>query len=285
MSRPQRCTSFRGGWTPPGQPPAEGRSYGHAAGTLPRGTGRLLLCGLAGAACSAASYLLPAFVPAGAPAALAPNARPSSARALLVARHARGRQPDDSARPDLRAIKHRKRQKFHRGGINMPTTDFALPSEPRGFTDRGKKNHFHLLDRYIRRIDSLVPEDMENLVKPLSHKPNQERTTRTLKITFDVEPTTTANVTEEDVRAFLRPLAPSGIALGWEGTEGESEVYVQFDTNDECQSGRRLDGEMLGQWPAKVRYSVDNKFRRVCEDLGLIEPRESLEAQFYHQER
>ena len=38
--------------------------------------------------------------------------------------------------------------------------------------------HFHLLDRYIRRIDALLPEDMEDLVRPMSYKPNQEQTTR-----------------------------------------------------------------------------------------------------------
>jgi len=143
--------------------------------------------------------------------------------------------------------------------------EFWAPSAPRGTTKRGKKDHFHLLDRYIRRIDALVPEDMEDLVRPLSYKPNQERTTRTLKISLDPE---AANVTEDDVRAFLEPLVPSGLALGWVGLDGEPEVYVQFETNEECQLGRKHDGEPLGGSPARVRYSVDNKFRRVCEDLA-----------------
>uniref|UniRef100_A0A7S1PV99 Uncharacterized protein n=1 Tax=Alexandrium catenella TaxID=2925 RepID=A0A7S1PV99_ALECA len=196
----------------------------------------------------------------------------ASTRALLTTRRGRRWTKNNWEKPDLKAEKREMRGRFHRGGIKMATTEFAMPSEPRGTTQRGKKNHFHLLDRYIRRIDSLVPEDMEDLVRPLSYKPNQEKTSHTLKITLDVGVDMAVNVTEDDVRIFLSPLVPTGIALGWTGSDGESEVYVQFDTNEDCQAGRQLDGKLLGSGPAKVRYSVDNKFRRVCEDLGLAGP-------------
>ncbi|CAE7565113.1 unnamed protein product [Symbiodinium natans] len=145
---------------------------------------------------------------------------------------------------------------------------FTYPmSKWRGQTGRGKKGHFHLLDRYIRRIDALLPEDMEDLVRPLSYKPNQEQTTRTLKITFPDETVKPDGVKAEEVRDFLFPLAPQDVALGWHG-EGGAEVYVMFETNEECQNGRKLDGQRLGGRHAQVRYSVDNKFRRVMEDLG-----------------
>lgn len=196
----------------------------------------------------------------------------ASTRALLTTRRGKRRTKTDWEKPDLKAEKREMRGRFHRGGIKLAKTEFAMPSGPRGTTGGGKKNHFHLLDRYIRRIDSLVPEDMEDLVRPLSYKPNQEKTSRTLKITLDVEVDMAVNVTEDDVRAFLSPLVPTGIALCWTGSDGESEVYAQFATNEDCQAGRQLDGKVLGSGPAQVRYSVDNKFRRVCEDLGLPGP-------------
>lgn len=193
----------------------------------------------------------PRLSSAAGPEAAAPPPRAApSARPLLSPRR----------RPACQALRHQWSNAW---------CDFVEPSQPRGTTKRGKKNHFHLLDRYIRRIDSLVPEDMEDLVRPLSYKPNQEKTSRTLKITLDDEAEGTANVTKSDVREFLEPLVPASVVLGWVGPEGEKEVYVQFETNEECQSGRQRDGGLLGGAPAKVRYSVDNKFRRVCEDLGI----------------
>lgn len=146
--------------------------------------------------------------------------------------------------------------------------DFENESPPRGTTKRGKKSHFHLLDRYIRRIDSVLPEEMEDLVRPLGHRPNQEKTSRTIKITLNEEATGTLNVTEGDVYAFLEPLRPTGVVVGWTGARGESEVYAQFETNAECQEARRKDGDSLGGAPAQVRYSVDNKYRRVTEDVA-----------------
>ncbi|CAJ1361867.1 unnamed protein product [Effrenium voratum] len=137
----------------------------------------------------------------------------------------------------------------------------------RGQTGRGKKGHFHLLDRYIRRIDALLPEDMEDLVRPLSYKPNQEKTTRTIKITFPDDFVEPDAFSEEDVREFLAPLVPKSIALGWKGEAG-AEVFVFFDDNEACRSGRQLDGHRLAGRYAQVRFSVDNKFRRVMEDLG-----------------
>ncbi|CAE7247165.1 unnamed protein product [Symbiodinium necroappetens] len=148
------------------------------------------------------------------------------------------------------------------------TSPFTAPmSKWRGQTGRGKKGHFHLLDRYIRRIDALLPEDMEDLVRPLSYKPNMEQTTRTLKITFPDETVKPDGITEQDVRDFMYPLVPEHLALGWYG-EGGAEVYAMFETNEECRNGRRLDGQRLGGHYAQVRFTVDNKFRRVMEDLG-----------------
>lgn len=148
------------------------------------------------------------------------------------------------------------------------TSPFTAPmSKWRGQTGRGKKGHFHLLDRYIRRIDALLPEDMEDLVRPLSYKPNMEQTTRTLKITFPDETVKPDGITEQDVRDFMYPLVPEHLALGWYG-EGGTEVYAMFETNEECRNGRRLDGQRLGGHYAQVRFTVDNKFRRVMEDLG-----------------
>ena len=105
-----------------------------------------------------------------------------------------------------------------------------------------RRGHFHLLDRYIRRIDALLPEDMEDLVRPLSYKPNQEQTTRrwrehhaekhglatpnpcrTLKITFPDEFVKPEGLTEEEVRDFLYPLAAQYIALGWQGEGGRED--------------------------------------------------------------
>lgn len=148
--------------------------------------------------------------------------------------------------------------------------DFMEPSTPRGTTSRGKKDHFLLLDRYVQRIDALVPEDMEHLVKPLSWRPPQQYTSRTLKLTLSDEVKGGAeNITEADVREFMVPLEPAAVALGWRGLNNEVEVYVQFETAAECQEGRLYDGIELGGEPVLVRFSVDNKFRRVCEDLGL----------------
>lgn len=149
-----------------------------------------------------------------------------------------------------------------------PVCPFTSPSPPRGHTTRGKKGHFHLLDRYIRRIDSLVPEEMEDLVRPLSYRPNQQRTVQTLKLTLEeVDVQTAPNVTEDEVRKFFSPLNPSGIVLGWYSPRGEPEIYVQFDTNADCQEGRQRDSELLGGVRALVRYSEDRKFDRVREDL------------------
>ncbi|CAE7447810.1 unnamed protein product [Symbiodinium sp. CCMP2592] len=148
------------------------------------------------------------------------------------------------------------------------TSEFTAPmSKWRGQTGRGKKGHFHLLDRYIRRIDALLPEDMEDLVRPLSYKPNMEQTTRTLKITFPDEAVKPDDITEQDVRDFLYPLVPAHLALGWYG-DGGAEVYAMFETNEECRNARRLDGQRLGGRYAQARFTVDNKFRRVMEDLG-----------------
>ncbi|CAK9082795.1 unnamed protein product [Durusdinium trenchii] len=144
----------------------------------------------------------------------------------------------------------------------------------RGQTGRGKKGHFHLLDRYIRRIDALLPEDMEDLVRPMSYKPNQEKTTRSVKITFPDDLVDPGEITEDEVKAFLAPVgsAPSSIALGWKDDRGNAEVFVLFEDNDACRVARQtLDGQKIGGRHAQVRFTVDNKFRRVMEDLGFWE--------------
>eukprot|EP00435_Cladocopium_sp_Y103_P055276 s895_g18.t1 len=141
----------------------------------------------------------------------------------------------------------------------------------RGQTGRGKKGHFHLLDRYIRRIDALLPEDMEDLVRPMSYKPNQEQTTRSIKITFPDAMVAPADISEEEVRSFLAPTMPRSIALGWTSEEGNAEVFVLFEDNEDCRTARQLDGQRLGSFYAQVRFTVDNKFRRVMEDLGYWE--------------
>jgi len=145
---------------------------------------------------------------------------------------------------------------------------FTAPSDHRGTSGRGKKNHFHLLDRYIRRIDALLPEDMEDLVRPLSYKPNQEKTSRTLKLVVDPDVDVKA-VKEDDVRALFVPEDPVGVILGHQGPAGEAEIYVHFESNSECQAGRKRDGALLGGAPVTIRYSVDDKWRRVCEDAGV----------------
>lgn len=154
---------------------------------------------------------------------------------------------------------------------------FEAPSTPRGTTGRGKQGHFHLLDRYIRRIDALLPEDMEDLVRPLSYKPNMESTTRTIKITFPEELVLPGAITEDQVRAFL-PVEPEFIALGWNGTNGDAEVYARFPSNEQCKLARKTTTELLGPHRAQVRYSEDKKFRRVMETLGLWEPGQEARA-------
>lgn len=121
-----------------------------------------------------------------------------------------------------------------------------------------------LLDRYVQRIDALVPEDMEHLVRPLSWKPPMQRTTRSLKLTVPEEVRGgLANITEADIRDLLEPLQPTGVVVGWLGREGEFEVYVQFETHDECREGRLCDSMKLKSEPVKIRFTVDEKFEAV----------------------
>jgi len=103
--------------------------------------------------------------------------------------------------------------------------DFMEPSTPRGTNKVGKRDHFILMDRYVQRIDALVPEDMEHLVKPLSWRPPQQYTSRTLKLTLSNEVEGGAEkVTEADVREFMVPLEPAAVAIGWRGLNSEVEV-------------------------------------------------------------
>lgn len=181
---------------------------------------------------------------------------------------------ENSQRPQTNGAQDPRKLLSGRQTREPKHSPFTEDSTWRGATGRGKKTHFNFLDKYIRRIDALLPEEMEHLVRPLSYKPNQEQTSRTLKITFPESFVEPGNITEGDVRAFLQPLQPEHLALGWHGLDGQGneEVYIRFGSNEDCQQGRLLDNKMLGVHRAKVRYSVDNKFRRVCEDLGIWAP-------------
>lgn len=191
----------------------------------------------------------------------APATSTAPSRQLLV-RRAEGR-------PQRRRISIRKPD------TNPGTKSvFEEPSTYRGTTGRGKKSHFHLLDRYIRRIDALVPEDMEHLVTPL--KPHGtdslQATTRSLKITLDpyVDP---LNITEGDVKALFAPIPIDACVLGWQDYRSHNqEVYVHFESNADCVEARKKDGENLGGMPAQIRYTHDFKFTRVAELKGVWEP-------------
>jgi len=151
----------------------------------------------------------------------------------------------------------------------------SAPAAPRGSVKaKGKKAHFHLLDRFIRRIDDLMPEEMEHLVTPLNSNMNLETTSRTLKLTFP-DDSRTLDVTEEDVYEFFHPLEPVGVLTGLVGMTGEAQVLVHFSTNEMCQAGRKLDGKSLGLTSVDVRYSDDRKWEKL-QQRGLME-RASLE--------
>lgn len=197
----------------------------------------------------------------------------SSERALLVPRNGETEAKE-------RGTKGAKGQRKGRRGT--AAGKFGQLSGSRGTTGRGKKNHFHLLDRYIRRIDAAVPEDMEHLVRPLSYKPNMELSTHTLKITFDELGTITEDLfTEDDVLTFFEPDAPLQVAIFCpNGTGTQAEVYAHFAHNDLAQSARRHSGELLAGLNATVRYTVDDKWDRVLWKLdgGGVEDEETVEA-------
>merc|ERR1711941_67148 len=128
-------------------------------------------------------------------------------------------------------------------GKNNP---FVQVSVDRGRVRRGKKDHFHLLDRYIRRVDALVPENMEHLVRPLGYIANLATTARHVRITFDEsemrhsasrsENLTASALCEESVRAFVAPAVPVDVLIvSPDGSDGSAEVFVKFATNEETQ--------------------------------------------------
>lgn len=159
---------------------------------------------------------------------------------------------------------------------------FMRNSTHRGTTKNGKKRHFTLLDRYIRRIDALLPEEMEDLVRPLGYSPDPEYSSKTIRIAFP-ELTNWPNVTEGDVRAFTAPLEPAAVALGWFSWAGYPEVYVHFETNEDCRAARQLDGQDLNGLRASVTYSVDRKWKRVVENLRLVDVPEEKEMEAFEQ--
>lgn len=172
-------------------------------------------------------------------------------------------------------------------------SEFEQPATHRGTTGRGKKDHFHLLDRYIRRIDAVLPEHMEHLVRPLGYRPNQEYSTRTLKLTLqprtdshsteatpltedsdsteqfhkeDLDSTDEpagSNITVEDVHQFFSPIVPEDVVLGWTGHDGETEIYAYFLTNEDCREARNKDAQHLCGIPVKARYSIDLKWEKI----------------------
>jgi len=126
---------------------------------------------------------------------------------------------------------------------------FIQPSGHRGTSRRGKKGHFALLDKYIRRVDALVPEEMEHLIKPLAWKPPGELSETTLKLTFeeDVDGKLLEEVTEQDVRRYFAPLEPQGVVMNFPNVEtGAPQIFVNFETNEECREARSRDAEPLG---------------------------------------
>merc|ERR1711879_290137 len=97
-------------------------------------------------------------------------------------------------------------------------------------------------------------EDMEDLVQPLSYKPNMETTTKTLKITVASNVT---DVAEEDIRELLAPDVPLQVALWRTWRSGEVEFYAHFETNAEAVSARQRDGALVNGVRTKIRYTVD----------------------------
>jgi len=146
----------------------------------------------------------------------------------------------------------------------------AGPAAPRGSVKaKGKKAHFHLLDRFIRRVDDLMPEEMEHLVTPLKSHMNLETTSRTLKLTFPLD-APAPDVTEEDVYEFFHPIEPVGILIGLVTMNGETQVLAHFATNEACRAGRKFDGKSLGSTPVDVRYSDDRKWEKL-QQRGLLD--------------
>eukprot|EP00933_Yihiella_yeosuensis_P045850 TRINITY_DN4127_c0_g2_i1.p1 TRINITY_DN4127_c0_g2~~TRINITY_DN4127_c0_g2_i1.p1 ORF type:complete len:379 (-),score=54.22 TRINITY_DN4127_c0_g2_i1:399-1496(-) len=207
----------------------------------------------------------------------------SSPRKLLVARKGwiseqreKRKKGEDwvHAARDKDASRHKRTMKNYRESPFTKDID-AWRGGARG---AGKRSHFHLLDRYIRRIDSLVPEEMEHLVKWIGHKPNLETTTRSLKIQFveDVKPGT---IREDAVRALFAPLVPESVATGWKGPGGSEEVYVQFASNAECREARKAaDNKEIQNFLAQPRYIHDDKMRKVLDNLGIGRTDEADEA-------
>lgn len=191
------------------------------------------------------------------------GALPVVHRASMTTRHAfePNRKPRRRRSQGRRLMTPREKQEWLENGEQW--CDFTMPTTHRGTTGRGKKTHFHLLDRYIRRIDAVMPENMEHLVRSLKYRPNQEQTTRTLKLSLIDEDADDSNLTVDDVEEFLSPIQPEGVVLGWRGPEGFPEIYAYFGTNEECREARQLDGQRLGNWEVKVRFSDDQKWERV----------------------
>jgi len=133
---------------------------------------------------------------------------------------------------------------------------------------RGKKGHFLMLDRFIRRIDDLMPEEMENMVMPLNSYPNLETTSHTLKISFPAG-VNVSHVTEDDVRSFFRPLEPVGVITGWHAITGETQAYAHFETNEETQQARQKDGQTLASIAVDIKYSDDGKWEKLQEKPSL----------------
>mmetsp|Transcript_69298 Transcript_69298/g.122664 ORF Transcript_69298/g.122664 Transcript_69298/m.122664 type:complete len:350 (-) Transcript_69298:40-1089(-) len=189
--------------------------------------------------------------------------------------------------PPTRPWKNRIRPKTRPQSRFNQKDPFTRKSPRKGTSGRGAKQHFHLLDRYIRRIDSLVPEDMEDLVRPLNWAPNLN-TTSTIKLNFPLAEGDLVNLTEDKVRAFCAPVEPAWICweqnLTWIREKVGTQVYLRFNSPEEAKevwegtAGKELCGER-----AMVKLFLDDKFREIAEKQGLweegFEPRRGTAGQ------
>mmetsp|Transcript_11776 Transcript_11776/g.26274 ORF Transcript_11776/g.26274 Transcript_11776/m.26274 type:complete len:234 (+) Transcript_11776:114-815(+) len=152
---------------------------------------------------------------------------------------------------------------------------FLEGSTPRGtISGRGKRNHFQLLDRYIRRVDALVPEEMEHLVQPLTVEMDKAAETQVLKITFKRVTTTKPvplDVSEEDVMEFFGAEQPVGISIS------RNAIYVRFDSKEACRTARvkgSQTGKRLADSRIRMQYFRDDP--KIFEDKAEVPAEEEV---------
>mmetsp|Transcript_16790 Transcript_16790/g.43395 ORF Transcript_16790/g.43395 Transcript_16790/m.43395 type:complete len:348 (-) Transcript_16790:96-1139(-) len=147
-------------------------------------------------------------------------------------------------------------------------SEFSRPSGTRSTSGRGKKGHFQLLDRYIRRIDALVPQDMENLVKPLSETAVPSAESNTLVFKFMKSNDIARAITEEELIAFIAPVVPEGVLVGHCTLVDRIEAYAQFKSSDDAKAVRRLDRRDLvhggEQIETVIRFAPAEEYDRIA---------------------